>query len=592
MIEDLMRQHNIGAYLSRTGDEHLSEYIGDSDKRVKFLTGFTGSNGIAVTCSQNALYTDSRYYIQAERELKDYKLMKTTDAPLDEYLGNVLEIRRVGLCTKLFSDRFVKNLKEKLSKRNIELIPFENDLVDACWEDKPNREFREIYSIEELSLFEYFEKNLGEEKVFEDLLIESNLSKESKLVSKKYKEKLEEVRNIIEEDEILIVSELDTIAWLFNLRGSDIEYNPVFYSFSAISKKECLLFTNGSVTLEGVETHPYDSFYTFLKGITLKVVFSGGCNAFISHLFPNHRMVESLRKIQSVKGGVEVEGFNLAYILDGIALTKLFEFVEKFTEEGEKGISEKLTEKGISEKLNEIKSNFVGYNGPSFGTIAGVGENSAVVHYEAGDKEVTKDTNVLIDSGSNYFFGTTDTTRTLFLGEPPEEFKKDFTRVLKGQLRTMCGIFPVGVSGGILDGLTRLDLWKEKKSYGHAAGHGVGHFLCVHESPPTLYPGGVDGVIPNQIFSVEPGYYKDGEYGIRIENLVLSQDIGDGFMQFKNITYVPYQLNCIDLNLLSDEEIEEINKISQEIRRVLGKFIKEGEDGFEYLMRNTERIIK
>ncbi|KAF9761925.1 putative Xaa-Pro aminopeptidase P [Nosema granulosis] len=582
-MEDLMKKHNIGAYITRTGDEHLSEYIGDSDKRVKFLTGFTGSNGIAVTCKDSVLYTDSRYYIQAERELKGYKLMRSTDTPIEEYLSNTLENRRVGLCPRFFSGRYYKIIKEKFAKKGLELVSFKNDLVDEIWKDKPERIFKEIYSIENFSLEDFYSKNLGEENLFKDTPITKSIPK--RVVSMNYKEKLEKVRNLIGDDETLIISELDTIAWLLNLRGDDIEYNPIFYSYLVITKRMCHLFVNSKIALEDVKIHNYCDFCaSFIDVITNKVVFSGDCNAFITNKFPTHRTIEDIRMLQSIKGEAEIEGFNLAYILDGIALTRLFEYVESNYKS--------LDEKTVADKLNEFKSIFAGYNGPSFGTIAGAGENSAVVHYEAGDKQLENDMPLLVDSGSNYTFGTTDTTRTLFIGKPSDEFRKDFTLVLKGQLRAMCGTFPVGVSGGILDGLTRLDLWKQKRNYGHAAGHGVGHFLCVHENPPTLYPNSSDAVKPSQIFSIEPGFYKDGEYGIRIENLVLSQDVGDGFMQFKNITYVPYQLDLIDLEMLTDEELDQINSLSREIRRVLERYIEKGSRVHEYLIKNTKELKK
>ncbi|EOB13668.1 Xaa-Pro aminopeptidase 1 [Nosema bombycis CQ1] len=520
--------------------------------------------------------------------------MKTTDKPIEEYLVDVIKIKRVGLCTKLFSKKFYDSLKFKLEDKVIELVSFENDLVDQIWQDKPKRVFNEVYSIENELLYEFYEANL---KNYEDVLIKGDLSKSTKLVHLKFEEKLKKVRKCIKDDEMLIITELDTISWLFNLRGSDIEYNPVFYSYAAITQKDCKLFLNGKLrdndTIKDINNNDistslfailkYDDFDSFLNEIKETVVFSGSCNAYISLKFPNSKTIDDIRKLQSIKGIEEIEGFNLAYICDGIALTRLFEIIEKNYK--------CFTEKDVANKLHELKKSFKGYTGPSFSTIAGVGSNSAIVHYEAGDKPLENNQPLLIDSGSNYIFGTTDTTRTLFIGKPTVEFKNDFTRVLKGQLRAMTGIYPHNVTENVVDALTRIDLWKNKEDYGHASGHGVGHFLCVHESPPTLSPYGFGKISPSQIFSIEPGLYKDGEYGIRIENLVLSEDIGDKFMRFKNITYVPYQLDLINLDLLTDEEIESLNGISKEIRRVLEKYLKDTE-GYEYLIKNTRKLSK
>ncbi|AFN82821.1 X-prolyl aminopeptidase 2 [Encephalitozoon romaleae SJ-2008] len=584
----LMKMHGVDGYLTFTSDEHLNEYIGEGDERVKFLTGFSGSNGIAITCTHPALYTDSRYYIQAMNQSKKYKLKKMEEEEgIDEYLEKVCKCKQVGICKKFIRSRKYEDLKNKLESRGITLKPFENDLVDIIWKDRPLRAFNKVYSIEEEKFRRYQMEliELCEDSEYREALRNKLSGDDTSVVGRAFKDKLKEIRSILEPDQTLVITELDTIAWIFNLRGSDILYNPVFYSYAIVSKDSAKLFTNEkNIKMDDVDIYPYDDFVRHATGLKGRIVISGECNAYVKDLFEGIEYCDKIRLLQSQKAEVEIEGFHLSYIFDGMALVELFEWVDLSLD---KGISEKV----IKERLDGIKKRFSGYVQPSFESIVGGGPNGAIVHHKASDRVVSRNEVILIDSGSQYMFGTTDTTRTLHFGEPTPEEKKSYTRVLKGQLRSMRMRFKSSMQPSVLDSLSRIDLWNEMEDYGHATGHGVGHFLCVHESPPTISYSSDQLLKPRQVFSIEPGFYKEGEYGIRIENLVYLKDIDGKFYEITNLTLVPYHLRLIDTSMMSEEEVSHLNRINEEIRSTLEPFMK-GKIGYRYLMENTVPIKK
>lgn len=586
MLLDLLRLHRLDAYMTLTSDEHLNEYIGEPDKRVEFLTGFSGSNGIAITCESPVLYTDSRYYIQATNQSKEYKLMRMgEDMEIDEYLHRVCRDKRVGICSRLVGSKRYENLRTKLERRGLHLESMDTDLVDMVWKDRPRRMFNEIYSIEDMRLRKYQMDMLllsGSED-FQESMKDILVSEDTSVVGDTYMCKLGKIREMLKPGQTFVVTELDTIAWMFNLRGSDTPYNPVFYSYAMVSRTSTKLFVNTEVEMEGVEVYPYDEFEAHVSRIEEDVVISGECNAYIRSLFSRAEYSDGIRVLQSQKTGVEIRGFQLAYVFDGIALTRLFGWIESQLERG-------VSEREIGERLDEIKREFPGYVQPSFGSIVGGGENGAIVHHKAGDRMVGRDELLLIDSGSQYVFGTTDTTRTLHFGTPSDEERTNFTRVLKGQLRAMRMRCHSTMSASVLDGLSRMDLWREKQNFGHGTGHGVGHFLCVHECPPFVSASSC-ALKPGQVFSIEPGFYKEGEYGIRIENLVYLKDVGDGFCDVTNLTLVPYQLKLIDVSMLDNDEVSQLNRINMEIRSVLEPLMA-GQTGHDFLVENTKAVEK
>ncbi|KAL7347841.1 X-prolyl aminopeptidase 2 [Encephalitozoon intestinalis] len=584
---NLMEMYGVDGYLTLTSDEHLNEYIGEGDQRVRFLTGFSGSNGMAVTCAYPALYTDSRYYIQAANESKKYKLKKMEeDERIEEYL-EACKCKQIGICKKFMRSKRYEDLKKRLESKGISLKPIDEDLVDILWKDKPKRTFNKVYSIEEERISKYKEElmELCQDPEDKNILEGKVLDRDVSVVGRTYKEKIEEIRSFLEVGQTMVFTELDTIAWMFNLRGSDVSYNPVFYSYALLSKDSAKLFTNeGNIKMDGVEVYPYDDFSKHAAELEGDIIISGECNAYIKDLFKNVQYCDKVRLLQSQKREVEIEGFRLSYMFDGMALVELFEWIDLSLDKG-------ISEKNIKEKLEEIKKRFSGYVQPSFESIVGGGPNGAIVHHKASDRPVSRDEVILIDSGSQYMFGTTDTTRTLHFGNPKDEERKSYTRVLKGQLRSMRMKFPLSMNASVLDSMSRIDLWSEMLDYGHATGHGVGHFLCVHEHPPTISFGGEQTLKPGQVFSIEPGFYKEGEYGIRIENLVYLKEINQKFYKIQNLTFVPYHLKLVDTAMMSQEEVDHLNRISEEIRLILKPLMK-GRPGYRYLMENTEPISK
>ncbi|KHN69908.1 X-prolyl aminopeptidase [Ordospora colligata] len=585
-IFELMTEIGVSVYLNFTSDEHLNEYIGKGDERIRFLTGFSGSNGIAVTCKSSVLYTDSRYYIQAMNEMKAYKLKRMgEDERIEEYIESMCENKRVGVCAKLISSKMYDDLEKKLTKKGVKLMNVDVDLVDCLWNNRPSRIFNEVYSIEDKMICEYQMQlvKMCNNEDYKRKLEHEISEKSTSVVGMTYKLKLQKIQDIIG-GKTLVITDLDTIAWVFNLRGSDIMYNPVFYSYCLISADIVKLFVNWKLDIDDVEVHPYDRFEEHARRVDGEVLVSGRCNVYVRSMFENVEYTGSIRQLQSIKTDVEIAGFYLAYTYDGIALTRLFEWIDENLDEG-------ITEEKVADKLDEIKKEFGGYVQPSFGTIVGGGPNGAIVHHKAGSKVLHRSELILIDSGSQYVFGTTDTTRTMHFGVPNSEQKRNYTLVLKGQLRAMQMRFKASMPASSLDTLSRMDLMKEGLDYGHATGHGVGHFLCVHESPPSISSNSNETLIPGMVFSIEPGYYKEGEYGIRIENLVSITGADSGFNDVTNLTLVPYQLKMIDMCLINDEEIEHLNKINLRIRESLEPFMI-GLPGHKFLIENTMPIQK
>lgn len=585
MIRSYFKEYNIGGYIVPRSDEHLNEYINECDNRVQFLTGFTGSNGVAVVCDLPVLYTDSRYYIQAINESKEYKLKKMGEDPkISEYLKDVLKVNRVGICKRFFSSKRFKILEKQMNKNGIVLVPFEFDLVDLIWHTRSKRVFNPVYSLENKKFLDFLNP-LYKNYENENLLLNSKvkIDEQASVVGLTYKEKLNNIQKMLKPHQALIIAEMDTVAWIFNLRGSDIEYNPLFYSYSIISKNFVKLYTNAEISLEDVEILKYETFEADLKKIKLSFIVSGDCNAHIVDLVGHVKYTNRIKKMQSIKKNIELEGFSLAYTLDGIALCSLYEWISN-------NIGNNITEQDIDNELENIKKKNNGYVGRSFETIAAAGPNGAIVHHRASEKVLAKEDTVLIDCGSQYFFGTTDTTRTLHFGNPSKEFKKRFTLVLKGHLNAMMLKFKKKTNSCVLDALARAPLWKKGLDFGHSTGHGVGHFLCVHECPPFVSFGS-GSLYKNQVFSIEPGYYKEGEYGIRIESLVFTKKVSKDFLKPANLTYVPYQLNLIDLKLLSEDEILFLNTMNADIRKRLEPLLK-GKQGYDFMMKNTTPITK
>jgi len=561
-LRSAMTAHQLDAYILPSGDPHQGEYVADHWKARQWISGFSGSAGIAVITQDHAgLWTDSRYFLQAEEELKGsgMALQKQGVAHAPEHISwlreNLPAGSKVGIDGKLFSVGQVRRLAKAFYEKNIELETGV-DLVAELWKDRPP---------------------LPQNAVFEHEVSYAGLSRA---------QKLEAVRGKMGQADYYLISTLDDIAWLFNLRGSDVECNPVFYSYAVIGRAEAYLFIEESklpedlkTTLlpDGIFAKPYHQLESFLKELPANK------SIFIDLVSTSNQVYSAIRKEQiiegrnivlqmkAIKNPVEIEHIKDAMLKDGVALTRLFRWLEDSLK------NRAVPETEVAEKLAEFRRAQGDYHGESFDAIVGYNSNGAIVHYHAMQESCAhiQDKGILLlDSGGQYIDGTTDITRTIALGEPTEEQKRHFTLVLKGHIALATIKFPEGTSGAQLDTLARMFLWRDNLNYGHGTGHGVGFFLNVHEPPQGFAASsstsrGTTAIEPGMFTSNEPGFYKTGEYGIRIENLVLcvedaENDFGK-FLKFETLTLFPIDLKLIDKSLVSEGEKSWLNAYHAEV---------------------------
>lgn len=616
-ILKLLVAFNVDGFITTMQDEHLNEFINDNDNKIKHLTGFSGSAGIAFTSrDEKVLITDGRYYLQAERELKEheskgYRLIKQEDE--EQYWRRTSEsTSNIGIDTRYISIRGYENLKSRFEMLGISLVHIP-DIVLETWKDRPARQFKRIEDLQEykykkdvdfdeimLSLEEcsQFNNTGGGKGAVVDLLFDNEIVKNNSSLSiagmPRY-DKIARVLAALSEDEVLILTELDTIAWIFNLRGEDVKNNLFFYSFSVISKEKAILFTNSNIKLPDLqnvdastnneaggkygysfETKKYSEFYKHIEslGADKKVVISPNTSAFIAKRFKNKRIVNDIRVLQSMKSKIELYGMLRANILDSVALVKLFAWIRAG-----------YTENEIAEQLKKIKSENEYFLRTSFDSIVAVGKNGAELHHSAGGTHVAIEDAVLIDSGSQYIFGTTDITRTLCIS-PSEALKRDYTLVLKATIAAKL-LQEREIGGDAVDAAARNVLLAKGLNYDSSTGHGVGFGLNVHENPPVISQNGGE-ILEGQIFTIEPGVYIEGKHGIRIEDMVYLESSG-GVDAIYDLTFVPYQVNMIDREMLTEDERQYINIKNRKIARLLMNRIKDGPT-LEYLIENTRSI--
>jgi Xaa-Pro aminopeptidase len=589
LLRKLMRQNGFSAYIIPTDDFHSSEYVGDYFKTRKYMSGFTGSAGtLVVLPDEAALWTDGRYFLQAEEQLKDSSIllmkMGQPNVPsIAEYLCEHLsEETKIGFDGRTVTNRFVNKIAEKT---NVKGITFhgEYDLVDQIWEDRPS---------------------LSAEPVWELPVEYAGLSREEKLA--KVREKIKE-----QGADTLLVTALDEIAWLLNLRGNDVLNTPVFLAYMLIEKETALLFAQEKIFSAeicdrlwqaGVNILPYEKIEELLRNLTERqtiLVDGGRVNYRLMHCIPERvKKVEASSPIEwmkAVKTPAEMEHIREAHVKDGVAVTKFIYWLK--TEAAQGGI----TEMGAAEKLEEFRKQMDGYLGPSFEPIIAYGEHGAIVHYEA-----TPETDVLFqpcglclaDTGGHYIDGTTDVTRTIALGEVTQEEKEAYTTVLKGHLNLAAARFPYGVCGQNLDVLAREPLWERGLDFNHGTGHGVGYLLSVHEGPQNFRWRMKDAAyVPleeGMVISNEPGLYLTGKFGIRHENLMLCRkgeknEYGQ-FMYLEPLTMVPFDRDAIDLQLLTERELTLLNEYHKKVYETLSPYL-EGKV-HQWIRTATSELIK
>lgn len=552
-LRDLMRSKHIDAVIIPGTDPHQSEYPSEHWKFRDYVSGFTGSNGTAVVTLDDAgLWTDSRYFLQAAEQLEGsgFTLHKENipgEPTVLEWLGEVLdEDAVVGVDGRLFS-LIEANRIEMFCAQNGFMFAPDFRAAEAIWTDRPARPMNPA--------FVHDEALAGEE-------VDSKISR------------VVDAIDAADADGLLITA-LDEIAWLLNLRGSDVDYTPVVIAFAYVSEDERVLFIDSEkVTPEvkdhlkkyGVKIKDYDDIEKFLGKIsstaTVMVDPNRVSDALGQAMICNKTyMASPVIALKGVKNECQIAGFRQAMLYDGAAMVRMMMWLEQNVANG-------ITEMDVDRRLQQERAAYASNRGDSFHMIAGYKDHGAIVHYEATDESaytLAPEGLLLIDTGGQYLEGTTDITRTISLGNPTAAEKHDYTLILKGHLALARAVFPKGTMGVQLDVLARGPLWNEGMTYLHGTGHGVGHFLGCHEGPQSIrMEANPTPLELGMVTSNEPGIYKTGEYGIRTENLLLcvpacSNEEWGEFYKFESLTLFPYDTTLMDMDMLSREEVKQIN---------------------------------
>ena len=552
-LRDLMRSKHIDAVIIPGTDPHQSEYPSEHWKFRDYVSGFTGSNGTAVVTLDDAgLWTDSRYFLQAAEQLEGsgFTLRKENipgEPTVLEWLGEVLdEDAVVGVDGRLFS-LIEANRIEMFCAQNGFMFAPDFRAAEAIWTDRPARPMNPA--------FVHDEALAGED-------VDSKISR------------VVDALDAADADGLLITA-LDEIAWLLNLRGSDVDYTPVVIAFAYVSEDERVLFIDSEkVTSEvkdhlkkyGVKIKDYDDIEKFLGKIsstaTVMVDPNRVSDALGQAMICNKTyMASPVIALKGVKNECQIAGFRQAMLYDGAAMVRMMMWLEQNVANG-------ITEMDVDRRLQQERAAYASNRGDSFHMIAGYKDHGAIVHYEATDESaytLAPDGLLLIDTGGQYLEGTTDITRTISLGNPTASEKHDYTLILKGHLALARAVFPKGTMGVQLDVLARGPLWNEGMTYLHGTGHGVGHFLGCHEGPQSIrMEANPTPLELGMVTSNEPGIYKTGEYGIRTENLLLcvpacSNEEWGEFYKFESLTLFPYDTTLMDMDMLSREEVKQIN---------------------------------
>lgn len=552
-LRDLMRSKHIDAVIIPGTDPHQSEYPSEHWKFRDYVSGFTGSNGTAVVTLDDAgLWTDSRYFLQAAEQLEGsgFTLHKENipgEPTVLEWLGEVLdEDAVVGVDGRLFS-LIEANRIEMFCAQNGFMFAPDFRAAEAIWTDRPARPKNPA--------FVHDEALAGED-------VDSKISR------------VVDAIDAADADGLLITA-LDEIAWLLNLRGSDVDYTPVVIAFAYVSEDERVLFIDSEkVTSEvkdhlkkyGVKIKDYDDIEKFLGKIsstaTVMVDPNRVSDALGQAMICNKTyMASPVIALKGVKNECQIAGFRQAMLYDGAAMVRMMMWLEQNVANG-------ITEMDVDRRLQQERAAYASNRGDSFHMIAGYKDHGAIVHYEATDESaytLAPEGLLLIDTGGQYLEGTTDITRTISLGNPTATEKHDYTLILKGHLALARAVFPKGTMGVQLDVLARGPLWNEGMTYLHGTGHGVGHFLGCHEGPQSIrMEANPTPLELGMVTSNEPGIYKAGEYGIRTENLLLcvpacSNEEWGEFYKFESLTLFPYDTTLMDMDMLSREEVKQIN---------------------------------
>ena len=578
-------QEQIQAFIIPSTDPHLSEYVAPHWQSREWISGFTGSAGtVVVTAKDAGLWTDSRYFLQAARQLEGtcitlYKEMLPETPNIPEFLSaHLQEGDCVGIDGKMFSAEEVEHLQKELKKSGIRIKSIA-DPMQLLWTDRPAMPLAPAFVYD------------------------------TKYAGMSFTEKLPAVRQAMEAAgaDSLLLSALDEIAWLLNIRGNDVHCNPVVVSYLLIEKDKVNYFVQPQkVTPElaeyfsanGISVHPYEEIGDYLNSFNAHSILMNPAKtnyAIYSAIRPGCLIINGASPVallKAIRNKQEIAGIHAAMQRDGVALVKFLKWLDEAVPAG------KETEISVDKKLHTFRAAQPLYMGESFDTIAGYKEHGAIVHYEATpetDVTLKPEGFLLLDSGAQYLDGTTDITRTIALGPLTEEEKTDYTLILKGHIALAMAVFPEGTRGAQLDVLARMPIWKERMNYLHGTGHGVGHFLNVHEDPQSIRMNENPVALqPGMVTSNEPGVYKAGSHGIRTENLVLTVPAGEGmfgkYLKFETLTLCPICRKGIIKELLTAEEIGWLNDYHRTVYEKLSPDLNNDEK--EWLKEACKAVIR
>lgn len=569
-IRKILKEEGLAGYYIPNSDAHQSEYISDYDKFRAYVSGFTGSAGDLLILEKSAyLFTDGRYFIQAEKELRDSGIeLVRVGEPHAKTLNHIL---KTELDTEdiLALDATLISARSGMRVFGNRKLKTDFDISDRIWENRPKRSAERIWI-------------LGVQYTGEDI-----------------RSKLQRLRKSVKESggDALVESNLSNIAWLTNLRGADIECNPLFLSYLFVEEESASIFIQKEaldtevynyLTDSGFTIHAYDDFYTFLEKIENKniILDESEVNFLIYDILCKKNELSHqdslIANFKVVKNDIEIENMKQAHIRDGAYLTRFIKFVK---EEVAKGT--KLTEEQAANILDGLRAEDEKFVSLSFETISAYGKNAAMPHYSPGKEEVCIENRgmYLVDSGANYKDGTTDITRTIRVGEVRDIEKLHYTLVAVGMLRLLNARFPKYVKGINIDGFARQKMWEYGIDYNHGTGHGVGFCNTVHEGPTNIRPrGSVLGkdfeFKKGNVCSDEPGIYIEGSHGIREEILVVVKEAGNGFLGFESLSFAPLDRELIDKSVMNEDDIKYFNAYQKEVYEKIAPHLNEEERAF------------
>ncbi|KAI8809490.1 peptidase M24, structural domain-containing protein [Cladochytrium replicatum] len=602
-LRSVMERVGVHAYIVPSEDAHQSEYIAPCDMRRAYISNFNGSAGLAViTGGAAALWTDGRYFLQASNQLdSNWLLMKSglPDVPTkEEWLNKVLSpASTVGIDPTLITVSAARALSDSLNAGGHKFLTLPNNLIDEVWaEERPAMPCNPVAILPD----SYAGKSVGE--------------------------KIKELKEKIEKKNTwgFVITALDDIAWLFNLRGSDIAFNPVFFAYAIVTAGSdagtpaATLFLDVNKLSEEVLAHlkcynvellPYGDIFAHVTKLSeanpgKKVWIDTRCSLALQESIGDSSRYEEGRSpimsAKAVKNPAEVEGFRRCHIRDAAALSNFFAWMEEELVNKKRADISECDAADVAFRFRSEQADFVGL---SFDTISSTGPNGAIIHYSPKPEScaiIRADQMYLIDSGGQYKDGTTDVTRTYHFGTPRDEERDAFTRVLKGHIAIDMVVFPKGTTGYLLDPFARHALWSAGLDYLHGTGHGVGHYLNVHEGPQgigTRIAFNDTPLEPGMVISNEPGYYKDGGFGIRIENVVVVKPVttannfaGKQFYGFEHFTLVPIQTKLIKKELMTDAEVAWVNRYHAECWEKVSKLLTPSSPGYIWLQRETQPL--